>query len=587
MATMIPPLVPRDCASRGEMEVFRRLAQDPGTRDWTVFHSLGLAEHERQVAGEIDFVVVIPGHGVLCLEVKGCSTANLRRVGGVWYYGPNDRGDERGPFRQASSAMHSLRKRLVLRHPTLGGVHFASGVIFPFAVFSERSVEWLPSEVIDTRTFRSRPIDQLLLRMITDARAHLLSAEKHPWLQPDAPTLGQCETLRATLRPDFEIPVDARARASELERELIRYTEEQFTALDAMSANPRIIFSGPAGTGKTFLAIEATRRAHEEGREVLLVCYNHLLGSWLEQRTSGLGPGVVAGTLHRRMLAASGIGQVPANAGQEFWEQTLPDLAATRLLDLSDATGSGTFFDEIIVDEAQDLLRPAFLDFLDLSLRGGLAGGRWRMFGDFVNQSLYGSRAMLPDDFRARHGGDAPTYSLGINCRNTPAVAEWVHLLAGMNPRYQRILRPDDGMVPSIEFYADAADQCRRLASVLAGLERDGFRGQDIVVLSPRSDIACAAGAVDVQPWRDRLQPISLATGGHIRHATIHAFKGLEAPAIVVTDIETISTPTARALFYVALTRSVQRLAILAHQRVREEALAILTSDPASARKKV
>src|SRR5689334_16373094 len=107
MALMVPPEVHRGTSSDGERELFRRLRDDPDTAEWIALHSLSVAEHERRVAGEVDFVVIIPGTAVVCLEVKGASDRNLRRVDGRWYYGPNDKGDARGPFKQAVEAMHS------------------------------------------------------------------------------------------------------------------------------------------------------------------------------------------------------------------------------------------------------------------------------------------------------------------------------------------------------------------------------------------------------------------------------------------------------------------------------------------------
>ena len=40
-------------------------------------------------------------------------------------------------------------------------------------------------------------------------------------------------------------------------------------------------------------------------------------------------------------------------------------------------------FDVLVVDEAQDLAEPYHLDFFDTALYGGLAGGRWAIFGAF------------------------------------------------------------------------------------------------------------------------------------------------------------------------------------------------------------
>src|SRR5262249_53967516 len=141
----------------------------------------------------------------------------------------------------------------------------------------------------------------------------------------------------------------------------------------------RVAFEGPAGTGKTMLAIETARRGGAAGRRVLLLCFNRLLGKWLEEEAAALKPEVTARTLHSHMLEAAG--ERPSSAGNDsyFWETTLPRLALNRLVE---GIGDGYLFDELVVDEAQDVLRDDYLDFLDLSLKGGLTSGRWRLFGD-------------------------------------------------------------------------------------------------------------------------------------------------------------------------------------------------------------
>lgn len=576
MARMIPPVVPTDYPAEGEKEIFRRLRDDPGTTDWIVLHSLGLARHRQRVAGEIDFVAIIPRKGVLCLEVKGCSTAHLRRVDGVWFYGPGDRGDSCGPFRQASEAMHSLRRQLGAMRPDLERTLFASGVVFPYAQFAERSVEWNEWEVIDARALRSAPIALLLTRLMEATHGHLRKAPNAPRIDSDAPSSEQCLAILHELRPDFEVPVAPGARAVALESELWKYTAEQFAALDAMAENPRTIFAGPAGTGKTILAIEAARRARATNRRVLFVCYNRLLGAWLEERSADLRPEVTTGTLHSRMLSTVGLARAPDGAGPSFWETRLPELACDQLMAARGEGEAAHIFDEMVVDEAQDILRDRYLDFLDLSLRGGLAAGRWRMFGDFENQAIHGLTSMPIESLRARRANEVPVYLLRTNCRNTPLLVEWVHLLTALDPPYRKVLRPDDGIRPELHFYRDDSEQRALLLETLERFERFGFQTQDIVVISTRGEETCAAAAVNAAPWKDRLRPLSRGRGGSVGYGSIYAFKGLESPVVIVTDIDTIGTLGARALLYVALTRSVQRIVILARERVRGEALTIL-----------
>ena len=131
---LIPPTIAESTQSDGERVVFEALAASDAS-SWTVLHSFDVAEHRRRLAGEIDFLCLVPGKGVLVVEVKGCHA--LRRQGGDWYYGTSTEPDHRGPFRQASEAMHSVHRRLAKRHPELAGVPFWSAVCFPFIEFRE------------------------------------------------------------------------------------------------------------------------------------------------------------------------------------------------------------------------------------------------------------------------------------------------------------------------------------------------------------------------------------------------------------------------------------------------------------------
>src|SRR5688572_6482619 len=114
MARMIPDVAPA-MQSPGEAELFVRFRDEPGTGDWTVLHSFDLSEHVARVSGEVDFVVIVPGRGVLVLEVK--AVQSIRRENGVWFLGKAEQGDPRGPFKQAADAMHSLREAVSHRDP--------------------------------------------------------------------------------------------------------------------------------------------------------------------------------------------------------------------------------------------------------------------------------------------------------------------------------------------------------------------------------------------------------------------------------------------------------------------------------------
>src|SRR5689334_3961333 len=100
------PAFCREDAPPGERAVYANLRDDHETDGWIVLHSLGIADHIRQVEGEADFVIIVPDTGILVIEVK--SHLSIERLtDGTWILG-NGPPTTRGPFRQASEAMHSL-----------------------------------------------------------------------------------------------------------------------------------------------------------------------------------------------------------------------------------------------------------------------------------------------------------------------------------------------------------------------------------------------------------------------------------------------------------------------------------------------
>jgi hypothetical protein len=576
---IIPPSIDPETASAGERSLFTRFVTDAAEgAGWTVLHSQDLAHHRRRLEGEIDFLVVAPGLGVLVLEVKGCR--ELRRSGGLWYYGAAAEGDPRGPFRQASEAMHSLRERLVKHHPHLDLVPFVSAVCLPFLEFSVESEEWQPWQVIDQRKLGQRSATACVAAVLSQARAHLRE-HREPWFDAEAgePTAARCDEIVGFLRPDYEFFESPKARARRIDEQIRHYTEQQFEALDAMRRNRRVVFDGPAGTGKTLLALEAARRGNAAGRRVLMLCFNRPLAEWLREQAAGVAD---ATTISDHMVRAAGIraGASELGGGSEFWDVELPRRACDGLIERPPE------YDELVVDEAQDVLRSQFLDVLDLSLKDGLGGSTWRLFGDFGHQAIYDDAVDL-EAFCDGAGDGCASFSLSVNCRNSPAVAALACAGAGIGGAdggpgcvgaYARVLRTDDGDAPAVRFYGEAAPQRELLCAALEDLAAAGFTGPQVAVLSMHSDARCVAATLTGQPWRDRLAPLMHdgAAGPVVElhssrtcYASVHRFKGLEARAVVLTDVEHLDRARDRDLFYIGATRATQRLVVLADERLR------------------
>jgi superfamily I DNA/RNA helicase len=231
-------------------------------------------------------------------------------------------------------------------------------------------------------------------------------------------------------------------------------------------------------------------------------------------------------------------------------------------------------FDALILDEAQDCLEPSYLDFIGTLLPGGLEDGNWFAFGDFARQAIYEQTPGSVDLGLAYLRSLSVSVRLRSNCRNPPRIAALVRLIAGLEPDYDEVLRPDDGREATWLFYKNPAEGRALLSQQLTSLLAAGVRERDVVVLSPRRDDDCLASSTSI-PGRT-FTPLRAPQSNGIRFGSIHAFKGLEARVIVLTDVPSLLGPKAQDLFYVGITRAQTALIILAEDPVRSEMARVL-----------
>ncbi len=569
MAKMIPSEFDESTASSAERKVFDLLKHDPGTAAWTVLHSLRLTRRGKKPFGEIDFVVIIPSGGVFCLEVKG---GGVTCHSGVWQT-RNREGEiatlKRSPFAQASDGMFALRKAVLERAPVGFPQHviFGYAVVMPQVTFTERSTDWELWQVIDKESLR-KPISVAIQRLVSEQRKLITSRA------PDGdPTRAIVGTLVQMLRPDFDIVVTRGTQIEESEERLLQLTQEQYEGLDLLSDNLRCLFDGAAGTGKTMLALEFARRSAQSGLKTLFICFNRLLGDWLEREAEAapLNDTLTAGShfkLLREVIVRSSIGkeflECEAAQVEGFFEKTYGDFGCLAVEELNQA------YDVLVVDEAQDLLRTGILDVFGAWLKGGLAGGKWAFFGDFQRQAIFGNttgaemKALLLE--RAPHFA---TGRLRQNCRNTRSIGEETALLSGFDVLPYKVGQVE-GISVDYRYYVSPDAERSALCEVIERLLHDGVKASDIVVLSrnrlTNSPIASAVSAaftlVDGPKSERSRTP-------QVRFATIQAFKGMESPVVVLCDVTEVSDFEPQALLYVGMSRARSHLTVLIDERAK------------------
>jgi superfamily I DNA/RNA helicase len=384
------------------------------------------------------------------------------------------------------------------------------------------------------------------------------------------PSPEQTTILQDHLRPNFEVYMSPRERQNEQQDEIKRFTEEQFGALDALASQPRLLFTGPAGTGKTALAIEAARRAAEAGQRVLFLCYTKRLSTHLAAECEALGGRVNVSTLHALMLQIAGIRA--GDPTSEFWKTTLPEIALDKLADGAEGHDR---YDLLILDEAQDLSNDSWLIVLDELIKGGLSAGNWMFFGDFEGQAIFDT----PEDTKAELdrfrelSANVVHYRLRMNCRNRKSTAEHAIRLGRLGEIYAGFRRDSDsGPRPKFIAHHGHDDQKEKVSAELDKLLRKGVPPESIVILSPKRDGQSISSYLS-ENYQSKVVPLDKRGKGQVGFSTIHSFKGLESPYVLVTDIDDIQRTESRRLLYTALTRPLDTFLIFMSSEASETLL--------------
>ena len=282
MAVMIPSTISPEVKSTAEKRIFEWFENAPGTDKWIVLHSLGIATHNKVIYGETDFLVIAPRLGLFAIEVKG---GRVRRENGMWLftdrYGHTN-SKSRGPFEQARdgvfSIVDSIKKRVDYDHSHIGNILFGYGVMFPDIEFEAGGVEEEQWQVFDSRDGNN--VRQFINRLSNGARekweTHYGEISKSKY-----PDYADVKYIASILRGDFDFAVSMSAQLRNASEALISLTKEQYRCLDQLDDNPRCLIHGPAGTGKTLLAIEEVKKCAARGERVGLFCYNSNLADWL------------------------------------------------------------------------------------------------------------------------------------------------------------------------------------------------------------------------------------------------------------------------------------------------------------------
>jgi hypothetical protein len=563
MSVMIPRVYDQATRSPGEKDFFERISNDLGSTDWVVLHSLNIAHHKTNIMGEIDFLVIIPKVGIMAIEIKAHSYISVKN--GKWYMGRSDQnGTVRSPFVQVNQSMFSLKDYIKNNYNPLQSIPIFPLVIFTHTEFPFKSIEWNSNQYVACKEYRGQPISELLLKRFKSIKKEYLTKGSTKWLHlgEEKPNKKEVEKLVELLRPSLDSPCESVSFKDEINTDLIKFTTEQFSALDMMEDNFRLIFNGAAGTGKTFIGIESASRAANQGKKVLFICMNKLLSEMISSAIDNKNIKVT--TLHALMRKFD---PSPSEATSNYWETDLPQICYLNMLEqLKD----DDFYDLLIVDEAQDIIgNELWLDCLDLVLKGGLSNGRWHIFGDLSYQSIYNrhmSELELLENIKKRNSNNS-TVTLKKNCRNVETSARLSMTLANIQSPYRSYLRKTKPIIDSkMRIFVTEEDQVNILISTIKKCLDIGFIESDIIILSK---VAESKSISFKYQNKLAIKPYKLHFKG-LRFTSIHKFKGLEAPIIILTDFDEIESDNSKKLLFTGASRATDSVHYLFNKNIEK-----------------
>lgn len=489
--------------------------------------------------GQADFVVLVPDSGMVIIEVKGSREVWIDDDG-KWYRSEPDVGKvliSKAPPEQAMSNMHQLEK--IVRQK--GGWQKFPGRYSWLVAYPNGTANQVPAMFDASTLITLRHMSELVssIRNSLEQRGFegRANAFNHDVVEKISKIL--------TSRPFSVIKADSQVDVRDDINAIDNLTRQQFAALRGIFELPRVAVTGPAGSGKTLLAIWRLQAVIEAGKRALYVCFNTKLAEVLRQRNPEHASSIAS--VDKFFSAMCPSLRCGADAST-FFREILPE----KVLDVVSGYTEENKYDAIIVDEGQDFSESQLYALIEL-LR--CDESEWLIFTD-RRQDLF--KMSSGDTF-----GAEVIFKLYHNCRNT------IHVNSATNSYLGK--QPIDSMpgMPDGEYPTVIECSSREVIAMKAWeLAKQWSTDRGVVILSPytldKSSMANSRkghGLVLSENLAD------INKSGTVYFSTIRSFKGIESPAIILIDADIPLEEECSAFrfedLYVACTRPTARMAIL------------------------
>lgn len=542
MLKLIPATIGPEYRSNAEKKVFQWLKEC--SSDGYAFHSVGLSEHEVKSNTESDFIVVTK-NGILCLEVKG---GIVSCENGVWSFenkhGKIDYKNE-GPFDQVLGAMYALKRALTDKLPWINKVSFANGVVFTDITFDYRGVAIRPEIMFDySSTIRFNDYME---------QCHIYWDSKQRSGRYSYLTEAEIEQIKVAIRDDLHFVPSLSCIVNSIEEQLVRLTEEQFSILNSLEDNDKILINGPAGSGKTLVAIEFARRCATQGKRVLFLTYNKLLAQYLANLTQNENIKIAHfhGLISQYVALDTTKVSDPNYFGKVLPDKFLQILSANRIAP----------YDVLIIDEGQDLINATYFAIFEKLLKKGLYSGKWMFFYD-TNQNLFGG-GKFQKSLDALRRYNPVNFKLTKNCRNTEPIAKFNKYSSGIEPGRALV---DGEQVEIIEYDSGCFD--KEFDRVIGELLQANIELDEITIISPNTFENSVICNYQGKYKTNLIKFSGVRSGNSLCVSTIQAFKGLDSKIVIAIDLDNIIENEKNIMLYTLLSRARAMLYVISRQEI-------------------
>jgi hypothetical protein len=495
--------------------------------DYTVFHGVHWTRESfgTTTFGELDIVIVNSAGRALVIEQKN-GTLEQTASGLVKTYpdGTKSVGE------QLQRSLDSVRQKFKQVHG-------------PGASLDLDYLIFCPDHRVHTLNAAALDLSRIVDAEQRDRLAERIEGILGPGLPPDT---ARAERAAAFFRQTFEVVPDIHAHVSQLEKAFTRLTGPLVQLLANLEMAPlRLRIYGTAGCGKSLIAAQFFQKAVAQGKRPLLVCYNRPLA---EKLKATLASGGVVTNFHGfcdQFLKSQG--RTPV---YDDWPRLVESVMGETIPD-------AWRFDAVIVDEGQDF-EQEWVEVLRLFLRDQPD----MVWLEDPDQNV---RERPPVELPGFVG-----YRARINYRTPRTIAKAIQ---EMLPVDFEIGNPLPGLGVGTTSYADPAEQPAIVARLIDGLLRKGFSHSEIVILTMHGVKS------SVFSERDRVGNFTLRrftgeydlfgnqvlTAGQITFDSVRRFKGQQAPAVILVDVEEDPAHPERTqrLLFTGMTRATVRVELV------------------------